>query len=65
MSDLTKRSFPPDVMLPNKQSAPEWFHQTDANVQKQMAKLWSRKSKGGFQINAHLLISSWTMSHGL
>ena len=56
MSDLTKRSFPPDVMLPNKQSAPEWFHQTDVNVQKQMAKLWSRKSKGGFQINAHLLI---------
>jgi len=58
VSDLTKRSFPPDVMLPNKQSAPEWFHQTDANVQKQMVKLWSRKSKGGFQINAHLLIGS-------
>ena len=45
VEDLTKRSFPPDVMLPNKQSAPEWFHQTDANVQKQMTKLWSRKSK--------------------
>ena len=45
-------------MLPNKQSAPEWFHQTDANVQKQMVKLWSRKSKAGFQISARIQIGS-------
>merc|ERR1711962_1380353 len=45
VADLTKRGFPPNVMLPNKQPAPEWFHQTDPNVQKQMVKLWSRKSK--------------------
>ncbi len=63
---MTKRSFPPEVMLPNKQSAPEWFNQKDPNVKKQMAKLWSRKSKAqGFQISASLLIGPYSMSHRL
>ena len=32
-------------MLPNKQSAPEWFNQKNVDVQKQMLKLWTKKSK--------------------